>query len=527
MSRDLASQTAARFAQEWSGPRAAGQLQPEALEALVPRFSSMEPLVQSRVLLSACFMPPSKLAECRSAFRTLAQASLVGDDEWFQVTGRACGDFNGTLDLNAVTAESSLVAGTLTQLNSMMDTAEPCADFRPLEEQYLSPRAAAARGATRGALTADTQHFRLRNPKAAASKLAAAPQHAAATVVVPMNLAALNLPDKQMARLPGATSTTTVFGQRTSAATATANTAADMFLPTRPAFNRSAASSGGERIRATGSSSRQPRTKQLPVHEVAAMQQKKAKAAKAAAAAKAATTAAALAAAAAQRASRSTAASSADSADDQSDSDPQQQKSLTKSGVRDDSDNEDPPTMLSLDAYLSVGKRGISRPSSTHTAASTGEPSQPRLSQLPQQQRQPDGNSDGRAAGSSSSPFDSAEGWQHDDGDGGPYSQGGAQQLAGSEWRQDHQHQQEGSFDSGSFDQTGQDHQTTLNRTGSDSGYGPPAQREQSPLQTVSSLVDESPSSPESGEVEEGQLSPAAKRRRTDDTGDSCGTEST
>lgn len=99
------------------------------------------------------------------------------DDEWVRVIGRAVGDFSGSLDLDAVVSESRLVsfkpgcllrqcrletltfsiahaflsvtvrhlavrvslvarlqvAGTMAELNRLLDEHKPCPDFRPLE----------------------------------------------------------------------------------------------------------------------------------------------------------------------------------------------------------------------------------------------------------------------------------------------------------------------------------------------------------------------------------------------------------
>lgn len=67
-----------------------------------------------------------------------------------------------------------------------------------MQELYLSPRAAAARGANSGSGTGEASHFRLRNPKAAAARWSGGAGMAQAAVPVPVTFAALNLPEKQV-----------------------------------------------------------------------------------------------------------------------------------------------------------------------------------------------------------------------------------------------------------------------------------------------------------------------------------------
>lgn len=538
MSRDLASQTAVRFTQEWSGARAASQLQPEALQALVPRFSSLDPLVQARVLLSACFMQPDKLAACRDALQALAQASRIGDDEWVQVTGRACGGFTGALDLNAVTAESSLVSGTLSELSRLMDAAKPCPDFRPLEELYLSPRAAAARGANSSSRAAEVSHFQLRNPKAAVARSSGAIGFAATAAAAPISLAALNLPDKQagysekLDKSQGAANTSTAataFGQRTSAPPAPPANASDMFLPARPAFNRSTASSAVERVRGSGSGSgRQTRTKQLPLHEVAAMQQKEARAAKAAAATKAPaniSNASSL-----QRIpASSSAVKQAHAAEGEGEADPesQWQEHSDKSGAKSDSETEAAP-MLSLDAYLSSGtatKWTSSRPTSAQAADSAGRTPEPRLAQLQppwqQQQWQHNSHSHHHTIQADELAYGSQHDWQRDSGHPCPNQVDSRHQVAHSGWQQGCEVEQRGKYHAA--DQNRQRMQSAANDGGGGANfYVHSAERRQHSPQVAIPVSGQVPSSPESGEVEleQGHLfpaSPRAKRQRIDD----------
>ena len=63
-----------------------------------------------------------------------------------------------------------------------------------MQELYLSPRAAAARGASGGGM--QHSHFRLRNPAGAAGGATAGAS--AAAVAAPIDLTALNIPDNQV-----------------------------------------------------------------------------------------------------------------------------------------------------------------------------------------------------------------------------------------------------------------------------------------------------------------------------------------
>mmetsp|Transcript_15856 Transcript_15856/g.47713 ORF Transcript_15856/g.47713 Transcript_15856/m.47713 type:complete len:578 (+) Transcript_15856:403-2136(+) len=376
MNRDLGLQTATRLAQEWSGPRAAGQLTPEALEALTARFGSLEPLAQARVLLSGCFMRPDRLESCREGLKGLAQAARLDDDEWVQVIGRAVGDYSGTLDLGAVTAESSLVAGTVSDLTKLLDEHPPCQAFRPLEELYLSHRAAAARG---GGRTGPTHsHFKLRNPRPA--DVGVAPGAAAATVADPIDLTALNIPTNQAGYSQKlgtsqkaavssalASSYAQQSGVQAAPLPAVAPASADIFLPTRPSHGRTAASNVTDRSRAAGSG-RQARTKQLDVHEVKAMRQKEADEARAAAAAAAAEAAACKpAAASASGPDESTAeapTAMGDVADWEAELEAHFEEPGAKSGKTDETEAEDkapPKPKISLDAYL-AGDKAKPRP---------------------------------------------------------------------------------------------------------------------------------------------------------------------
>ncbi|KAK9830636.1 hypothetical protein WJX81_007675 [Elliptochloris bilobata] len=308
MARDLAHYATSKLQGDWSALAFTKSLSREMLQSLVPRFEKLDPLVRVRLLLAAMLLPPAQREDLAPELQALAAAARTDKEEWVGVIGRAVGDFSGVLDLPAVLEASTAARETMKELESRLERCNTDdADFRPVEEVYLSPRlVAAARGAAPQA-PAHT-HFTLRAdaPTSAAdlaysAALSSAPSAApsppgpSAMAIAPLAqlpptlaVTAEHIAASAPLRMPHAASGRGgLAGPAAAAARSGGGDTVDMFRSSRPAtLGRSAvaggSAGGGQDRGERRGEQRTVRTKQLDVGEVIALHRQKAPDARAA-----------------------------------------------------------------------------------------------------------------------------------------------------------------------------------------------------------------------------------------------------
>ncbi|KAL6768858.1 hypothetical protein ACKKBG_A16520 [Auxenochlorella protothecoides x Auxenochlorella symbiontica] len=160
--RDLTLHISSKLAGEWSAPNVAGMLTAPVLEYLVSKWSDLDTMVKTRLLLAPLAMKGASLEELRPQLQAMVEAGVADKDEWVRVMALAVGPYDGRVHLGAVAADFKLVGKTLDELVSGLREADPLL-YRPQEELYLHPDLVRERqGIASPAPVLPHRHFRAR-----------------------------------------------------------------------------------------------------------------------------------------------------------------------------------------------------------------------------------------------------------------------------------------------------------------------------------------------------------------------------
>uniref|UniRef100_A0A1D2ACK1 NELF-A N-terminal domain-containing protein n=1 Tax=Auxenochlorella protothecoides TaxID=3075 RepID=A0A1D2ACK1_AUXPR len=130
--RDLTLHISSKLAGEWSAPNVAGMLTAPVLEYLVSKWSDLDTMVKTRLLLAPLAMKGASLEELRPQLQAMVEAGVADKDEWVRVMALAVGPYDGRIHLGAVAADFKLVGKTLDELVSGLREADPLL-YRPQE----------------------------------------------------------------------------------------------------------------------------------------------------------------------------------------------------------------------------------------------------------------------------------------------------------------------------------------------------------------------------------------------------------
>ncbi|RMZ54434.1 hypothetical protein APUTEX25_002010, partial [Auxenochlorella protothecoides] len=128
--RDLTLHISSKLAGEWSAPNVAGMLTAPVLEYLVSKWSDLDTMVKTRLLLAPLAMKGASLEELRPQLQAMVEAGVADKDEWVRVMALAVGPYDGRIHLGAVAADFKLVGKTLDELVSGLREADPLL-YRP------------------------------------------------------------------------------------------------------------------------------------------------------------------------------------------------------------------------------------------------------------------------------------------------------------------------------------------------------------------------------------------------------------